>query len=60
MDIPLNITHKAIIFSTCIPEIEMQRSVSQNVDLGPSFHFMKCRKKYFENILKIYQKLPVF
>ena len=38
----------------------MQGKVSQNVDLGPSFHFMKCRKTYFENILKMYQKLPVF
>ena len=34
----------------------MQGSVSQNFDLGPSFYFMKCRKTYFENILKIYQK----
>ena len=38
----------------------MQGSLSQNFDLGPSFNFMKCRKKDFENILKIYQKLPVF
>ena len=59
-DISLNITHKAIIFSACIYEIKMQGNVSQNFDLGPSFYFMKCRKKYFENILKIYQKLPVF
>ena len=34
----------------------MQGSMSRNFDLGPSFHFMKCRKKDFENILKIYQK----
>ena len=38
----------------------MQGRVSQNFDLGPSYHFMKCIKKYFENILKISQKLPVF
>ena len=38
----------------------MQGSMSQNFDLGPSFNFMKYRKKDFENILKIYQKLPVF
>ena len=60
MDISLNITHKAITFLTCIPEISMQGSVSQNFVLGSNFHFMKCRKKYVENMLKIYQKLPVF
>ena len=38
----------------------MQGSLSQNFDLGPSFNFIKCRKKYFESILKIYLKLPVF
>ena len=38
----------------------MQGSLSQIFDLGPSFNFMKCRIKDFENILKIYQRLPVF
>ena len=28
---------------TSIHEISMEGSMSQNVDLGPSFDFMKCR-----------------
>ena len=43
MDISLLITYKSFKFSTCIHEIWMQGSVSQNSDLGPSFDFMKCR-----------------
>ena len=43
MDISLLITYKSFKFSTCIHEIWMQGSVSQNFDLGPSFDFTKCR-----------------
>ena len=43
MDISLPITYKSFKFSTCIHEIWMQGSVSQNFDIGPSFDFMKCR-----------------
>ena len=43
MDISLPITYKSFKFSTCIHEIWMQGSMSQNFDLGPSFDFMKCR-----------------
>ena len=43
MDISLPISYKSFKFSTCIHEIWMQGSVSQNFDLGPSFDFMKCR-----------------
>ena len=34
----------------------MQGIMSQNFDLGPSFHFMKCRNNYFEIILKVYRE----
>ena len=43
MDISVNFSHRLFKFETCILEIQMERSVSQNFDLGPSFYFMKCR-----------------
>ena len=43
IDISLPIPYKPFKFSTCIHEIWVQGSVSQNFDLGPSFDFMKCR-----------------
>ena len=47
MDTSLNIASKPFKFSTYIHKIQMEGSLSQNFDLGPSFHFMKCRKLYF-------------
>ena len=43
MDISLHVAHKSIKFLTYIYDIWMERSVSQNVDLGLSFNFIKCR-----------------
>ena len=43
MDISLPIAYKQLKFSTSIYEIQMQGSVSQFFDLGPSFYFIKCR-----------------
>ena len=42
-DFSLTIAHRPFEFDTCILEIQMEGSVSQNVDIGPSFHFMKFR-----------------
>ena len=39
MDITLPISYKSFKFSTCIHEIWVQESMSQNVDLGPIFLF---------------------
>ena len=44
MDISVNIAHTSFRFETCILEIQMQGCMSQNSDIGPSFHFMKSRK----------------
>ena len=41
MDISDNIVYRPFNFLTCIVEIQMEGSVSQNVDMGPSFYFMK-------------------
>ena len=43
MNISVNIADTPFKFETCILEIRMEGSVSQNSDLGPSFNFMKCR-----------------
>ena len=43
IDISLPISYKPFKFSTCIHEIWLQGSVSQNIDLGPSFDFIKYR-----------------
>ena len=43
MDISLPVSHKQYKFSTCIYEIQMQGKVSQILDLGPRFDFMKYR-----------------
>ena len=42
-DISADIPYTPFKFLTCILKIEMQGSVSQNVDISPSFDFMKCR-----------------
>ena len=42
-DFSADIPHTPIIFKTYILEIRMQVGVSQSVDIGPSFYFMKCR-----------------
>ena len=52
MDISVNITHTSFRFETCILEIQMEGSMSQNFDIGPSFHFMKSRKLFFKYKLK--------
>ena len=44
MDILVNITHTSFRFETCILEVQMELIGSQNVDIGPSFHFMNSRK----------------
>ena len=43
IDILLPISHKPFKFSGCFYAIWMQRRVSGNIDLGPSFDFMKRR-----------------
>ena len=48
MDISVNIAHTSFRFETCILEIQMAGSVSQNFDIGLSFHFMKSRKLFFK------------
>ena len=48
MDISLTFPLKLFKFLACILKIQTEESVSQNFDLGPSFSFMKCRKKYFD------------
>ena len=48
MDILVNIAHTSFRFITCILEIQMEGSVSQNVDISRSFHFMKSRKLFFK------------
>ena len=42
MEISLTIPHKAFRFKTCIHEIQMEGSMFQNSELGPSFYSMKC------------------
>ena len=39
MDILASITYNSTKFVTCIHKIQMEGSVSQNVDIGLSFHF---------------------
>ena len=51
----ISVTNKVMNFSGNV-HVVSEGSVSQIFDLGPSFDFMLCRK----NILKKYQKLPVF
>ena len=36
----------------------MQRDVSQFSDLGPSFHFIKCRKLYCKKTQKVTRIVP--
>ena len=43
MDISFPTEYKQFKFSTCIHEIQMQGTVSQIFDLGPSFDVIKCR-----------------
>ena len=42
-DFSVTIAHRPFKFETCILDIQMEGSMSQNFDIGPSFHFMKCR-----------------
>ena len=44
MDISVNIAHTSFRFEICMLEIQMQGTMSQNLDIGPSFNFMKSRK----------------
>ena len=46
MDISFNSQYKALKFETCIYELQMEESVSQNFDLGPSLYSMKGRNLY--------------
>ena len=58
MDISVNLCQYSIYtfqILTCILEIRIQESVSKNIDIGPSFYFMKCRNLWW----RIKQKLPV-
>ena len=43
MYISVNMAHTPFKFETCILEIQMEGSLSQNFDLGNSFHFIICR-----------------
>ena len=40
MDISVNIHHFKLKFSVCNHNIILKGSVSQNIDLGLSYHFM--------------------
>ena len=46
MDISFNSQYKALKFETCIYGFQMEGSMSQNFDLGPSFLSTKCRNLY--------------
>ena len=50
MDIPVNIAHMHLKFRIYILEIQMEGTVSQNVDLGLSFYFIKSRILCTKNI----------
>ena len=43
-DISLNIPLICLKSSVHVDGEQLKGSVSQNIYLGPSFHFMKCRK----------------
>ena len=55
-DISFNISLMCLKFSIHVDVGRMEGSVSQILYLGPSFHFMKYRKKVIRNV----RKLPVF
>ena len=42
-DMSVAIAHSLMKLSTCIHEIQMEGSVSQNFDIGPSLNFIKSR-----------------
>ena len=41
MDISLDSQHKCLRFCLCVVHNDIEGTVSQNFDLGPSFCFMK-------------------
>ena len=43
MDISVTVPHNAFKFEMCIPKTQMDGSMSQNINIGPSFDFIKCR-----------------
>ena len=53
MNSSVDIAHMHMKFDMCILEMQMEESVSQNFDLGPSSYFIKCRIFCIKNIQKI-------
>ena len=60
MDISLIIALISLKICMYIAGICMERTLSQNFELGLSFCFMVCRRRNFERKYKNSQKLPVF
>ena len=47
MDISVAIYHFNLKYSVCIHKVLLEASVSQNLYLGPSFHFMSKNGQLF-------------
>ena len=52
MKISVIVPHTALKFEMYIPRTQMEGRVSQNVDVGTSFDFMKCRILKFWKMIK--------
>ena len=50
MDFPVKIPLRPS--TSTIQDIQMEGSVSQNLNLGPSLHFIKCSSLHFKKISK--------
>ena len=53
-DVSLNILFLYMKFYILILHIVIEGTVSQNFDLGPSFHFIDSRKWFYKKIIKSY------
>ena len=60
IDISLIIALISLKTSICIAGICMEGSVSPNFELGPSFCFMVCRRRNFENKIQKFTKVTRF
>ena len=60
MDISLIMTVTCLEISIYNTKTHLEGSVSQNFDLGFSFHFIVCRRLDFAKNYKKIQKFPVF
>ena len=52
MEISVIVPHTTLKFEMYIPRTQMEGRVSQNVDVGTSFDFMKCRILKFWKMIK--------